>query len=180
MKITLDTNCLIDLETKGERQLCMEKIISKFKKSDLAVVAVSASDKNFNGMTIENFSEFKKWLLDLDLKDLRILKSLAYESIAYFDWAIIPTDEMIELDHKIHDILFLGLPYEAPPKYLFRKWRNAKADVLIMWAHIWNKRDFFITRDKNFLKQSKKEKLEQIGAGKILTPDDFFKKNSKK
>ncbi|MFA5360531.1 MAG: hypothetical protein WC320_00965 [Candidatus Paceibacterota bacterium] len=173
MTITLDTNCLIDLEEKRNGYVSIEKITnaSKRKKLDVAIVAISAIDKKIHS----NFSEFQQWLENLGLSHLTILKPLAYTNISFVNWCVVGGGILTELDHKIHDILFQNLPYSLPSDDLMSKWVNAKADVLIMWAHIWNRREIFITRDKNFLKDTKKQKLEKLGAGTILTPEEFYK-----
>lgn len=178
MTITLDTNCLIDLEEKREGFLSIEKIINESKqgKLDAAIVAVSAIDKKIHRNKIKKFSEFQNWLATLGLSHVKILKPIAYTDISYVDWCLVGGGELTELDHKIHDILFPDWPYSLPSNKLMSKWINKKADVLIMWAHIWNKRDVFITRDKNFLKPTKKPKLEKLGAKLILTPENFLTK----
>jgi hypothetical protein len=52
------------------------------------------------------------------------------------------------------------------------KWRNAKCDVLALWSHIRFNGDVFVTSDKNFWKQKKKEQLIALGASNILTPQE--------
>lgn len=175
MTITLDTNCLIDLEEQRNGFVPIKKIIneSKQNKLDVAIVAVSAIDKKLNNK-IKNFSEFQKWLADLGLSHIKILKPIAYADISYADWCVVGGGELTELEHKIHDILFPKLPYSVSADKLMSKWINAKADVLIMWAHIWNEREVFITRDKNFFKKTKKPQLEKLGAQSIVTPEKFF------
>ena len=176
MTITLDTNCLIDLEEQRNGFASIKKIINESKQNslDVAIVAVSAIDKKLHNNKIKNFSEFQKWLADLGLSHIKILKSIAYTDISYADWCVVGGGELTELEHKIHDILFPTLPYSVPPDKLMSKWINAKADVLIMWAHIWNKREVFITRDKNFFKKTKRSQLEKLGAQLIVNPEEFF------
>jgi len=55
-------------------------------------------------------------------------------------------------------------------KEAWQKWVNKKCDVLAMWSHIWNKGDIFVTRDKDFHRKMKKQKLIELGAGEILMP----------
>ena len=176
MTITLDTNCLIDLEEQRNGFASIKKIINESKQNslDVAIVAVSAIDKKLHNNKIKNFSEFQKWLADLGLSHIKILKPIAYTDISYADWCVVGGGELTELEHKIHDILFPTLPYSVPPDKLMPKWINAKADVLIMWAHIWNKREVFITRDKNFFKKTKRSQLEKLGAQLIVNPEEFF------
>jgi hypothetical protein len=40
----------------------------------------------------------------------------------------------------------------------------------MMWCHLYYGGDTFVTRDKNFLKPSKRAKLEGLGAGRIVPP----------
>lgn len=175
--ITLDTNCLIDVEEKREGYLAVLEILKMHeeKKINIAVVATSAVDKKIDNLEIKNFKQFQQWLKSIRFGNVEILAPIAYYDISFWDWSLWAGPELEELDHNIHKILFPKLPFENPGQNLSDKWVNAKNDVLIMWAHIWNKRQFFITRDDNFLKDAKKIKLEQLGARRILTPKDFSK-----
>jgi hypothetical protein len=49
-------------------------------------------------------------------------------------------------------------------------WRNHKCDVLAMWCHIHYGGDVFVTTDRNFMKASKQQRLEALGAREIQTP----------
>jgi hypothetical protein len=86
-----------------------------------------------------------------------------------------------ELERKIQGILFptIELEYDdfckkcglkPDNRKAWRKWVNAKCDVLALWSHIWYSGDIFVTRDQNFHKETKKLQLIALGAGKILRP----------
>ncbi|MBI5071984.1 hypothetical protein HZB93_03810 [Candidatus Falkowbacteria bacterium] len=177
-KITLDTNCLIDIE---ERRTGYENILEIYnlhrnKKIQIAVVASSAVDKKISKRPITNFMEFRVWLKNIGFEDIEFLCPICYTNISFMDYSVLSGPELEKLDHEIHAVLFPKLPFEGPSPEIRAKWVNAKNDVLIMWAHIWNKRDFFITRDGNFLKNSKREPLEELGAKCILTPEQFLER----
>jgi len=53
---------------------------------------------------------------------------------------------------------------------VWKKWLNAKCDVLALWSHIWYKGDIFVTRDEIFFNTTKKSPLEKLGAKKIMYP----------
>lgn len=178
LTVTFDTNCLIDVEGKrsgsGYDYQDVLKILELHKKQkiDLAVVAASASDIRINGAVVDNFSKFLTWLGQIGFKDVSILKPVGYWDITFFDYCLWSGKELEELDHKIHDILFPQFPYEDSQSRFGDNWRNAKLDVLMLWAHIWNKRDCFITRDGNFLRKAKE--LDSVGTKEILHPRDFL------
>lgn len=52
------------------------------------------------------------------------------------------------------------------------KWMNAKNDALGLCAYASWRGDIFVTNDKNFFKESVKEKLSFLIPGKILRPKD--------
>jgi hypothetical protein len=180
-KITLDTNCLIDVEEKRKGYKDILKIydLHRGNKIKLGVVAVMSADKKIDGRPINNFSQFKKWVKKIGLKNIEIISTLAYNNnkMSFYNSGFLYSGpELKKLERRIHKILFPELPFERPQSNLeIKKWRGKKIDVLMMWGHIWNKRDYFITRDKNFLKNHKKKALIKLGAKNILTPEEFLK-----
>jgi len=87
-------------------------------------------------------------------------------------WASKETEALII---KIHSILFdSSVKFESDDYENLTKWKNEKCDVLMFWSHIYYQKDVFITRDKNFHKQSKKKDLIKLGAKSILTPKEAF------
>jgi len=151
---TLDYNALIDLEEKRNPQyssLC--KVLAE-NFEQLAITAVSASENP----PINNFMEFKAKVLAIPelraIRDGQILKPTAIFGFSFLDWSLYGDgvgQPMTQLKEDIGSILFSQL---FPITSLDSKTRNKLADVMTLWCHIYNKRDIFVTSDKNFHRNS--------------------------
>jgi len=181
MKLTLDTNCIIDLEKNGPDAVFLNQLVEPNNKDKvrLGVAAISGAEKQLGGRYLDNFLEFKNLLKILHLEDADILKPIAEADLAFADFCVVPDEDMVELERRIHQVLFpmVEFDYQAyrarrnlAPDSLDTSWRNHRCDVLAMWCHIQYKRDIFVTRDRNFHKQSKKSQLVHLGAKEILAP----------
>ncbi len=186
MKITLDTNSLIDLNNGGIAAQEIQKLIDLHTQGEiqLRIVGISASERTSTGGYLSNFSDFQHWIEGLGLKDIEILKPFAIFDITYFDWSIWSDEEMSQLEEKVFTTLFPNINpnllqyFEAngvPPdnQHLLRKWKNAKCDSVAYWCHIYYKGDIFVTRDKNF-HRSKKGHLLSLGGKDILLPSELL------
>ena len=177
-KVTIDTNCLIDVAELREDDTTYSykdtlAIVNKHQKDlNVAVVAASGSEIRIAGNKVENIEDFFVWLDTLGMKDLDVLKPIFYWGISFWNWAIYADDKGSQLDSNLQALLFPALPKENPEDPENYKWRNAKHDVLIAWAHIWNAGNVFITRDRNFL--DKKDELIALGAGNVMHPREFI------
>jgi len=183
INVTLDMNCIVDLEEGSATAPYIRKMIRmhKDRKINLRVVAISASERKPDGTYASNFNEFKERVAGLGLIDVEILKPIAYFGIAFFDYCVFGGGQLSELERKIQEILFPTIEVEYKEfcrkrglnlneKEMWRKWVNAKCDVLALWSHIWNGDGIFVTTDNNFHKKTKKPRLIALGAGEILTP----------
>lgn len=180
--MTLDINCVVDLEKTRENAPFVKKLVAYYLQGtiDIAVVAISASEKQQDGSYPITFEEFRRRLDDVGLSEATILPALAYWNICFFDQAVWGSTESEELERQIHGILFptknfkfgtdAGTASRNNP--LYQKWRNRKCDVLALWSHIKYKRDVFVSNDGNFFKKSKMSKLIALGAGAIARPSD--------
>ena len=104
----LDTNCLIAIE-KCEPEAASVRTLADAHaagKANVAVVAMSASEKQLDGVCIKNFEEFRERLAGLDLVHLDILKPMAYWDIGFWDWCLWSGSDMVLLEKQIHTILF--------------------------------------------------------------------------
>jgi hypothetical protein len=185
MNVTLDTNCIIALEESRPEAPFLRQLISfhDAKKINLRVVAISASERKPDGTYAVSFNEFKQKIAAVGLGHVDILRPIAYLGMAYVDWCYPGGGEATVLDRNIHETLFPDIEFDYS-EYRNRlgidptsdiidpKWRNAKCDVLALWSHIRFNGDIFVTSDKNFHKQGKKEQLIAFGAGNILTPQE--------
>jgi hypothetical protein len=88
---------------------------------------------------------------------------MSWWDVTFWDHYLWAEEAMMDLDRNIHSILFLnveyhwadfcqanGLSLEEP---VSSRWRNCKCDVQAMWAHIWHKRDVFVTIACDFHKK---------------------------
>lgn len=179
-RITLDTNSLIDLEEGHKRAAYLERIIKGWRRGEveIAVVAISASERLKNGKYASSFEEFQRRLERLGLHGIDILKPMVYLDITFWDYCLYSDGTMENLERQINTILFPTIPFHLPKgadDRMSRKWLNAKCDVQLMWAHIWYQRDIFVTSDKNFHKRSKRPRLIKLGAKHIETPASTVK-----
>lgn len=183
MKITLDTNCLVDLELKEGAYIDLQRIISSYNLGNIevSVPGIGASERLKGGSFAKNFTAFQERLRRISPKELGILKPLAYWDISYWDWSVFAGKDTLDLERNIHNILFpkhefiwSGQANSAASENHkeFIKWRNRKCDVLGLWCHIFYANDIFVTRDKNFHKESKKPLLINLGAKSICYPSE--------
>ncbi len=182
MKLTLDTNCIIDLEENRPAAPFLHTLISYHdnQKIDLRVVAISASERKPDGTYATNFAEFREKIALVSLGHVEILAPICYLDMAFVDWCLLADEQMVKLERKIHEILFPRIDFEygtyckihgidPNDEKIDARWRNAKCDVLAIWCHITNGGDIFVTSDRNFHRPAKKTQLIQLGAGDILT-----------
>jgi hypothetical protein len=191
LSLSLDTNCVIALDVvRNDPTSCraaeagaVRSLVSahKERKADVALVAISASERQKDKGHLENFSVFQERLASLGLGHLELLHPMTYFDVTFWDSSLWVDEEMEALERSIHEILFPDIPFlwsdycaqigldstlETPD----RKWKNAKCDVQAFWSHAWRKRDVFVTSDDNFHKESKKPRLIALAGGYIETP----------
>lgn len=184
-KLTLDNNCLCDLEENRPSAPDVRKLIKANDNGVVRVrlVGISASEKKRDSTSAPSFDEFRLRVKELGIDHLRILKPMKVWDLTYWDWSLRADNQMVDLARNIHGILFPGSPYEYDAdgeksendkqvRQRRMKWRNRRCDVLGMWSHIHHGGDAFITRDKNFHKKTKKPKLIALGARQIMTPKE--------
>lgn len=185
MNITLDTNCIIDLEGDGKAAPYIKKLndMHKDKKINLRVTAISASERKPDGKYASNFAEFKKKIAVIGFERVEIMKPICYWGITFWNWCLMSSKQMVDLERKIHEVLFPKIEFDykkfcrkrslnSNSGKIDRRWRNAKCDVLALWSHIYHGSGIFVTMDSNFHKKTKKTILIGLGAGDILRPKD--------
>lgn len=187
--VTLDHNCIIDLEENRPIATHLRTLITMHEQGQvcLRVVGIGASEMKPGGAYATNFAEFQQKLAAAGLGDVEILKPIGYFDITYWDWCVFPSETMLDLERRVHEVLFPNVEFDyaayctargldpaddADPTRLRRKWKNAKCDALALWCHIWHHGDIFVTTDRNFHKATKKPQLVALGAGSILYPDE--------
>jgi len=176
VSITLDTNCLIDLEEGREDSKHLVKIIDYWRKGkvSLSVVAVSASENQKAGESNKSYAEFERKLGNIGLEGAEHLLPIGVWNLGYWNHFLWADEEMTSLKEEIRNILFPKIAI-SPPTNIAKnsKWRNQLCDVLVAWCHAYHKTDYLITRDSNFHKH--KLELEKVGVRNIIHPIDAVK-----
>ena len=187
LRYTLDTNCIYALEEERWGADALRKLISAHgtESADVALVAISASDRQLDGCWYESFDTFQSRLARLGISHLPLLRPIGYWGITYWDWCAWAAPELLELEQRIHRVLFPNEPLrwedrlaalgEYPVPELvdreYPKWRNRRCDDLALLSHVSNQRDVFVTSDGAFHQATKVTRLIDLGAGRIARPD---------
>ena len=181
---TLDTNCILAVdESRPEGAFVLE--LSELHKTgavSVALVAISASEKQKPLRSITNFDQFVDRVKQLGLDHLDVIDPMTYWDVSFWDHGLWSDEAMVTYERQIHEVLFpnveflwadycsaRGLDVNAP--HPDDKWRNAKCDVQAFWSHAHRHRDVFVSSDKNFHSVSKKPKLIALAGGAIETPE---------
>jgi hypothetical protein len=184
VKVTLDRNGLINLKNGTGEIESLRRLRDLHMRGSikLCIPAISASERQRDGTTLDSYSKFEAFLASIGLRGREELMPMCYIDVCYWNHCLLTEPDMERLERQIHEILFPNIEfnYEAyaaqlgqsitPP--LHRKWINAKCDVQAMWSHIHHGADIFVTEDGNFRKATKKPRLLKLGAGQICTPSE--------
>jgi hypothetical protein len=184
---TIDTNCIIDVELNGGAAAEIRRLLAKHETGEieLQVAGIVASERLRGGGYSPKFGEFEERIQRLSSRAIRVLKPIGRWNVTYWNEGLLADDSMIDLEERIHSILFIT-PYRwadvanaegLDPKTIpdesnaeWRKWRNRLCDSSAMWCHIYYGGDIFVTRDTNFLAPAKRAALESLGAKRIIDP----------
>lgn len=170
-KLVLDTNCIIDLEENRPDAGSLRQLISAWKDSrlSLAVVAVSASENQPNGIASRSFDVFEEKVNNVGLAGAHELMPLAIWDVFYWDHALWASSEMEALESALRGILFPRI-VTVPPTNIEEnsKWRNQMCDVLVAWSCIHHNWPHLVTRDGNF--HNHRTELASLGLHEILYP----------
>jgi hypothetical protein len=181
---TLDTNCLIAVDEGRPEAEAVRALADAHAAGTaaVAVVAISASERQPGGGYIQNFGEFRARLAELGLAHLDILRPIMYWGFTFWDYSLWSDAAVQALEKRIHEILFPNVEFLwedycraaglDPASTPAGRWRNCKCDVLAIWSHIHGNRDVFVTSDGNFHIAAKKAALVALGARHIETPSD--------
>ncbi len=177
MKITLDHNCIINLENRTDIGKAIEAIVSD-KKNNCFVVNIGASEMREKGVRPDHYEKFEELLAAAGIAHLPRLNPMVILDVTFWDRCILADDEMIEFATAIEDTLFSEAPridiasvgLDSPAG---GKWLNRLCDAHTMWCHIRNGNEVFLTTDGNFTKETKLPKLIALGAGRICHPNEL-------
>ena len=181
---TLDTNCLIAIDESRPEAQAIRALANAHRdgRAKVALVAISASERQRDGKMLDNFDLFKERVSALDLSHLELLLPMCYWDVMFWDACLMVEPGMVELESKIQSILFPTVPsswadycktYALDPNdnLIGRKWKNAKCDVQAFWCHAFHKRSIFVTTDGNFHAATKKPKLIALAPGRVDYPN---------
>ena len=174
MKITLDHNCILDLENRTEVGLLVEAIVLN-KSNQCFVVNIGASEMRKKGVRPDNYQRFEELLLAARIDHLPRLNPIAIWDLTFWDTCVWADDGMIRLSQDIELALFgdveqMDIAKEGLDSLTGRKWVNRQCDIHTMWCHIQNGNEVFLTTDANFTKKTKLQRLIVLGAGRICHP----------
>jgi hypothetical protein len=182
---TLDTNCIIDLELGTEFAPPIRDLVAAHHEgtADIAIPSIAGSELQKDGTYLPNFDLFLARLAAVGLSGLPLVQPIAYWNISFYGHGYWADEAMVDLERRIHSVLHPEIEFaygdfcrargfDLKPDRPHRLWRNAKCDTQALWSHIYHKRHCFVTRDRNFLKETKLPALTALGAGRILVPKD--------
>jgi hypothetical protein len=159
MRVTLDRNCLIDVEE--HRLPYVTPVLELMRqgnagKLSLSVPASTASERPAPGKaSITNFGEFKRWVHALGFERVDFLAPILYLDFSFLDYAVLGGGPGQALEERIHDVLAPKLPYQSPPAVVRDKWRNAQCDVQAVWCHAHYGTDALCTRDEELIRRAR-------------------------
>jgi len=183
---TLDTNCIIDLAENRPASGPVRALsaASADGRAHVALVAVSASERQQGDTYLENYEDFKARLASLQLDRLEILPTITYFGIGFWGVGLFGgTAEMTARERLIHETLFPTVPFSWPdfatqvgvssesiriPEA--KRWRNAFCDRQMFWAHDHHRRDVFVTSDDNFRRRLNAS--QEFMSARIHTPEE--------
>ncbi len=187
MKLTLDWNCVIEVEEKQPQAAYVIDLINRHRKGqfEVALLAASASE-NMNSKRLPGNAEiFLKRVLALGWQDLPLVPMPAISDLSYWDNCYYVDDgDKFERDF---DALWLVIAPNTPRKAsehlplgmemtggaiqseALSKWRNKWCDVISAYSHIKEGRDIFVTNNTRDF-QRNFEKLSELGMKHICIP----------
>jgi|SRR5713226_7828545 len=109
MKVTLDTNCVYELEDSSPALLSLVELARR-RGATLCVPAIAASERQIGGGQLDSFAKFRDRLAKMGLESAELLRPMGYIDLAYIDWCVSSGPELEAEERQIHEILF---PYIA-------------------------------------------------------------------
>lgn len=114
LSFTLDTNCIIDIAVARPCASAIRSLATAHAehRADVALVAVSASERQSGDTYFENYSDFATRMMTLGLGHLTVLKPMLYRGIGFWGQGLWPSADMKDREHAIHDALFPNVSFE--------------------------------------------------------------------
>jgi len=183
---TLDTHYVTAPDGQAKEAEAIRALAAAHEdgKADIALVALAiASSQKAGAPLFEDFSAFGSALERHGLIQALLLPAMSYFDIAFKEFNLLPTEDMEDIEHEVHSILYPSIQYawrdyrkalqiEETTPSKDSPWRRAKCDVQMMLAHIRHERDVFVTSNDIFHREIKKKQLIALGARAIVTPTE--------
>ena len=189
MKLTLDWNCVIEVEEHRPQARYVKELVDAHRRGEfeVALLAASASENSKSKRLPGNASIFKERVSSLGWQDLPLVKMPGVFGLSYWDFCYFVKNPE-EFEHQMDALwgviarrvprdpsAFLPLGTKltdgAIQSEALSKWRNTWCDVISAYSHIHDSRDIFVTNNtKDF--QNNQDELYKLGMKHIATPAD--------
>jgi hypothetical protein len=189
MKLTLDWNCVIEVEEDQPQAEYVTELIRlhRLGRFEVALLAASASENTKSKQFPGNANIFKERISSLGWQDLPLVPMPSISGLSYLDFCYIVGDsEKFERDRDaIWHVIAPSVP-RKPADHLpvgaqmrdnsiqseeLSKWRNTWCDVISAYSHIHEIRDVFVTNNTRDFQKNAGE-LAKLGMRHIATPAD--------
>jgi len=189
MKLTLDWNCVIEVEEGRPQANCVTELIRfhRLGRFEVALLAASASENTKSKRFPGNATVFKERISSLGWQDLPIVPMPGIIGLSYWDFCYNVDDgEKFERDRDaIWRVIAPSIPRD-PIDHLplgqqitddaiqseeLSKWRNTWCDVISAYSHIHEGRDVFVTNNTSDFQRNASD-LAKLGMLHISTPTD--------
>jgi hypothetical protein len=177
MKLTLDHNCIINLERRTEIGGLLQSIV-KDPENECFVVNIGASEMRERGVRPDKYDRFEELLAAAGIGYLSRIDPMLIFDVTFWERCVWGSEDTIRLAKDIESVLFgnaepIAIEKEVVDSLAWRKWLNRTCDILSLWSHIQNGNDVFLTTDGNFTKKTKLPTLIALGARRICHPRDL-------
>lgn len=189
MKLTLDWNCVIEVEEGRPQASYVVDLIDSHRKGqfEVALLAASASENSRSRLFPGNAKLFVERVSTLGWQDLPLVPMPCVIGLSYWGYCYYVGDgEKFERDiDELWQAIAPNIP-SKPLEYLppgteltddviqsveLSKWRNTWCDVISAYSHIQSGRDIFVTQNTRDF-QRNLEKLSKLGMKHISTPEE--------
>jgi hypothetical protein len=187
MKLTLDWNCVIEVEEGRSQASCVTNLVNAHRigEFEVALLAASASENTKSKLFPGNAGVFKRRVAQLGWDDLPLVPMPGIIGLSYWGFSFYVGDGEVfkrdmdalwqiiapKLQRKPLDHLIDGQALEDNwmQSEALSKWRNAWCDVVSAYSHIHAARDIFVTNNtRDFQKNA--PALALLGMKNISTP----------
>ena len=177
MKVTLDHNCIINLERRTEIGELVQAVVEN-PSNECFIVNIGASEMRERGVRPEKYELFEELLATAGIDHLPRINPMLIFDVTFWDRCVWGGDDTIKLAKDIESVLFgnaepIAIEKEVIDSPAWRKWLNRTCDIHSLWCHIQNGNDVFLTTDGNFTKETKLPKLIALGAKRICHPREL-------